>query len=110
MQVLLGEAVEVTDYLEGVRTSQGEDRWVLKVLYNGRWFKVYINSIRIKPILTDMKRNNVTKFRTVFVDLGNKHYAMDEEQTEIIEINHKTVTEENGVIIYEETKEKIILQ
>lgn len=110
MQVLLGEAVEVTDYLEGVRTSQGEDRWVLKVLYNGRWFKVYINSIRIKPILADMKRNNVTKFRTVFVDLGNKHYAMDEEQTEIMEINHKTVTEENGVIIYEETKEEIILQ
>ena len=87
MQLILGKLVVCDKWVGGVTTSHGPDRYAIRVNFMGSWYKVIVNAVDIKTFLDDMTRNKVTKFRTVFVDKGSLHYGIDEEQTEIIEVD-----------------------
>lgn len=108
MQPLLGKTVEIDRWLKGVNTSQGPGRYALRVLFLGSWYKLIINAVDIKNFLDDMDKNGVTRLRTVFVDKGSLHYSVDEDQTDILEVNGRKVFEHNGEVLYEDTKEKVV--
>lgn len=101
------EPVEIDRWLKGIKTSHGEGRYAVRVFFMGRWYKVIVNSIAIKSFLDDMERNKVTRLKTKFIDTGNKHFAVDEEETEILEVDGKRVIESNGKILFENTKEEV---
>lgn len=102
-----GQPVEVDKCLKGIHTTHGDGRYVLRVLFNGIRYKLFVNAPCIKDFLDAMEHNHVTRFRTVFVDEDRGHYAIDEERTDILEVNGRTVTEHNGEAFFEDTGEKV---
>lgn len=107
MQMLLGKPIESDRWIGGVKTSQGDGRYAVRVLFMGGWYKVIINAVDIKMFLQDMTRNNVTRFKTVFIDKGSMHYGIDEEKTEILEVDGRKVIEIDGKVVFEDTKEPV---
>ena len=107
MQPLLGKPVEIDRWLKGVCTSQGPGRYALRVLFMGDWYKLIVNAVEIKNFLDDMEKNGVTRLKTVFVDTGSLHYAVDENQTEILEVNGRRVIEHEGKVLFEDNKEEV---
>lgn len=105
MQMLLTKPVEVDKWYANIKTSQGDGRYAMRVHFMGDTYKLIVNAAEIKTFLADMTRNNVTRFKTVFIDRGSMRYGIDEEKTDIIEVNGKTVVEENGNVVFEDTKE-----
>lgn len=107
MQMLLGKPIESDRWIGGVKTSQGDGRYAVRVLFMGGWYKVIINAVDIKMFLQDMTRNNVTRLKTVFIDKGSMHYGIDEEKTEILEVDGRKVIEIDGKVVFEDTKEPV---
>lgn len=85
--------------------AQGDGRYALRVHFMGDTYKLIVNAAEIKTFLADMTRNKVTRFKTVFIDRGSMRYGIDEEKTDILEVNGRTVIEENGDVVFEDTKE-----
>lgn len=108
MQLLLGKPVEIDRWIGNIKTSQGTGRYAVRVFFMGSWYKVIVNSVDIKTFLEDMTRNKVTRFKTVFIDKGSMHYTIDEERTEILEIEGRNVTEKDGKVVFEDTKTPVI--
>ena len=50
-----------------------------------------------------MTKNKVTRLKTVFIDKGSMHYGIDEEQTEILEVEGRKVIEQDGKVVFEDT-------
>ena len=73
----------------------------------GDWYKLIVNAVEIKNFLDDMEKNGVTRLKTVFVDTGSLHYAVDENQTEILEVNGRRVIEHEGKVLFEDNKEEV---
>lgn len=105
MQMLLTKPVEVDKWYANIKTSQGDGRYALRVHFMGDTYKLIVNAAEIKTFLADMTRNKVTRFKTVFIDRGSMRYGIDEEKTDILEVNGRTVIEENGNVVFEDTKE-----
>lgn len=105
MQMLLTKPVEVDKWIANIKTSQGDGRYALRVRFMGDTYKLIVNAAEIKTFLADMTRNKVTKLRTVFIDHGSMRYGIDEEKTEILEVDGRTVTEEDGKVVFEDTRE-----
>ena len=100
--------VEVCRWVKGITTSQGTGRYALQIVFMGEKYKLVVNAIDIKALVDDMERNKVTKFKTVFIDLGGYKYSYDAEKTEILEVEGRPVMELDGKVVYEDTKEEII--
>ena len=109
MQMVLGKSVQVDRWVTGVNTTHGPNRYAAHVFFMGEWYKLIVNSVDIKSFLDTMKKNNVTLFKTVFIDTGGMHYKVDESRTEILEIDHRPVEEKDGKIIFSDNGEEVKL-
>lgn len=107
MQMLLDKEVVCLRWFGGVKTSQGEGRYVILVRFMETDYKVIVNAIDIKTLLEDMTRNNVTKFKTVFVDNGMRHYSINYNATEILEVDGREIEERNDAIYFVGTDDKV---
>ena len=106
--VLINREVIIKDVVRNVTTKLGEDRAALLVELNGSDYKVITNSIRIKRILDAMKKLDITKFKTVIIDAGNRFYEFDTARTSILEVNSKPVELlPSGEMVFSDTKEII---
>lgn len=106
--VLINREVIIKDVVRNVTTKLGEDRVALLVELNGCDYKVITNSIRIKKILDAMKEFDITKFKTVIIDAGNRFYEFDTARTSILEVNSKPVELlPSGEMVFSDTKEII---
>ena len=86
--VVLNETIDVVDWEKGIRTRQGEDRWVLLIKYHGKGYRLIINSLRLKNFIEMLEEKNVTSFRSRIIDrAGNKHYDFDFDNTTVLTIN-----------------------
>ena len=75
----------------------------------GASYKLIINAVEIKSFLDDMKKNGVTRVKTVFIDRGGMHYGVDEEQTEILEVHGRKVKLNlNNEVIFEDNGEPVV--
>ena len=107
MQMLLNKVIETDKWVSGVKTSQGEGRYAVRVLFMGDTYKLIANAVDIKTFFADMTRNHVTRLRTAFVDNGNMHYGVDYTRTEILEVDGRKVTEKDGIAVFEDTGEAV---
>lgn len=107
MSLLLGKPVETDKWIANIKTSQGEGRYAVRVIFMGDTYKLIVNAAEIKTFFADMTRNKVTRLRTVFIDRGSMHYGIDEEQTEILEVDGRKVEEDNGKVVFSDTKEEV---
>ena len=105
MQMLLTKPVEVDKWFANIKTSQGDGRYALRVHFMGDTYKLIVNAAEIKTFLADMTKNKVTKFKAVFIDRGSMRYGIDDEQTDILEVDGRKVTEEDGKVVFEDTHE-----
>lgn len=111
MEDLLNYTVVVKEWVKNVKTKMGVGRYALIVDWYDRERKVIVNSVEIKSFIDDMESNGITKFSTVFVDYGNFHLGVDEDKTEILEVNNRPVEElEDGTVVYSDTKEEVIFK
>ena len=108
MGMVLGKTVEVERWVKGVKTSQGDGRYALKIKFMGDTYKLFVNAVDIKNFLDDMERNKVTRIQTVFIDKGSLHYAVDEERTDILEVAGRAVTERDGEAVFADNGEKVV--
>lgn len=108
MSLINGKAVEVRQVVRGIKTVNGDNRYALRLLFMGGEYKFIVNAAEIKTFCDDMERNNVTKYKTVFIDRGGNKYGVDLAQTEILEVNGRTVEEtEDGNVVYSDTKDLV---
>ena len=105
MQMLLDKEIECDMWVKGVRTSQGDGRYALRITFMGNQCKLIVNAVDIKSFLDDMTRHGVSRFRTVFIDRGSMHYSVDENRTEILEVRGRKVSEKDGMCVYDDTGE-----
>lgn len=111
MSMILGKPVEIEKWVANVKTSQGDGRYALKLKFMGGCYKLIVNAVEIKSFLADMTRNKVTRIKTVFIDRGGMHYGLEEEQTEIIEVdNRKVVVDDNGTVVFEDSSEPVAFE
>ena len=108
MSFVLGKSVEIERWVKGVKTSQGDGRYALKIKFMGDTYKLFVNAVDIKNFLDDMERNKVTRIQTVFIDKGSLHYAVDEERTDILEVAGRAVTERDGEAVFADNGEKVV--
>ncbi len=108
MLVTSGQTVEVDKWLTGIRTTHGDDRYALRVLFSGQWYKLIVNAVEIKCFFDDMTKNNVTRLRTAFCDKGSNKYGIVEDKTEILEIGGRKVEEKDGKVVFSDTKEEVM--
>lgn len=109
MSVVLGKEVTVTDWVRGVRTSQGEGRMAVLVELFGQPMKLIVNAAPVKDFFMDMEEAGVTRFVTVFIDKGGLRYDIDRRRTVVLEINGREVEEVDGVAVYKDNGEKLNL-
>ena len=107
MPMLLNKPVESDKWVANIKTSQGDGRYAVRVLFMGDTYKLIVNAVEIKNFLQDMTRNNVTRFKTVFIDRGSMHYGIDEQQTEILEVQGRRITEKDGKAVFADTGEAV---
>ena len=108
MLTKFGKAVECDRCLRGIKTSHGDGRYALRVLFMDNWYKLIVNSVEVKNFFDDMLRNNVTRLMVAFKDDGNKHYVVDLDQVEILEVDGRKVIEYGDKIVFEDTKEEVL--
>ena len=108
--------VEVRRVVKDVKTSHGENRYAVEIFFMGDTWKLIINSCNIKTFLNDMERQHITRIKTAFIDTGGKHYDVDMNRTEILEVNNRAIEVEldstgveTGRIVYSDTKEIVNL-
>ena len=109
MGMVIGKSVTVTRWIKGIRTSQGEGRYGLEVLFMGSYYKLIVNSVDIKHLVDEMERAGVTRFTTVFYDKGGLKYSYREDDTAIDEMHGKAVEERDGKMVYASTGEEVEL-
>lgn len=107
MSLLLGKPVEIDKWIGNIKTSQGEGRYAVRVNFMGETYKLIVNAAEIKTFFADMTKNKVTKIKTVFIDRGSMRYGIDDERTEILEVDGRKVIEDNGNVVFEDNKEKV---
>ena len=112
MEMLIknGRAVECDRWLKGIKTSHGEGRYALRIRFMGEWYKLIVNATEIKNFLDDMERNKVSHLMIAFKDDGSRHYSVNDELTEILEVDGRKVTECNGKAVFEDTGEEVVFQ
>lgn len=112
MEMLIknGRAVECDRWLKGIKTSHGEGRYALRIRFMGEWYKLIVNATEIKNFLDDMDRNKVSHLMIAFKDDGSRHYSVNDELTEILEVDGRKVTEWNGKAVFEDTGEEVVFQ
>ena len=108
MLIKYGRSVECDRCLRGIKTSHGEGRYALRVRFMDDWYKLIVNSVEIKNFFDDMLRNHVTKLMVAFKDEGNKHYVVDLEQVEILEVDGRGIEDRDGQPVFADTKEVIM--
>ena len=109
MEILVkyGQPVECDRCLRGIKTSHGDGRYALRVKFMGELYKLIVNSVDIKNFFDDMLRNKVTRLMIAFKDEGNKHYIVNTELVDILEVENRKVIEDNGKIVFEDTNEEV---
>ena len=107
MSMLLGNTCEVIRWVKGIKTSQGNNRYVLEIGYMGGLYKLTVNSCDIKTLIDDMDAAHVTRFKTVFYDKGGLHYSYRESETEILAVMGRTIEEREGKAIFADTGELV---
>lgn len=105
MSMILDKVIECDKWIPNIVTAQGPGRYAMHIYYMNVEYKLIVNSIDIKSFLSDMEKYHVTRLRTVFIDKGGKHYAVDLSRTEILEVDGRAVVEREGKCVYEDTKE-----
>lgn len=110
MQILLNKPVEIERWITGIKTSQGPGRYALKLDFMGASYKLIINAVEIKSFLDDMKKNGVTRVKTVFIDRGGMHYGIDYDKTEILEVHGRRVKlgDDGATVVYEDNGEPVV--
>ncbi len=108
MQTLLAKPVEVDKWYAGIKTSQGEGRYALRLKFMGDTYKLIVNASEIKAFLNDMTKSEVTRFKTVFIDRGSMRYGIDLDQTEILEVDGRKVIERDGKVVFEDSGSEVI--
>ena len=105
-----GKAVECDRWLKGIKTSHGEGRYALRIRFMGEWYKLIVNATEIKNFLDDMERNKVSRLMIAFKDDGSRHYSVNDELTEILEVDGRKIIEHEGKAVFEDTKEEVLFQ
>lgn len=108
MPVVVGKPVTVLDVVDGVETRHGSGRVALLVDFCGMQGKLIVNA-PFKTPLVELWSKGVTKIQTVFIDRGGKHYDMDMERTELLEVNERSVMLSGNSLAYEDTGELVII-
>lgn len=109
MSMVLNKPIEILRVARNATTSYGEGRYILEVRFMGEVYKLITNSIRIKPVIDSLIEINATKIKTVFIDAGDRNYAMDVNKTEVLEVGGRPVEILDGVVVYSDNKEKVQL-
>ena len=107
MSMILGKPVVINEWVKGITTRCGDDRYALRLELMGAEYKLIVNAIDIKNFINDMENAGVTKVRTVFSEPSPRHYKVDSSKTEIIEINKRNVIEKDGIVVYEDSLEPV---
>lgn len=71
---ILNCRIEVIDYIGGISTSQGENRYIVKVRYEGRECKFFTDSKRIKSTLDQIPKEEfpfTTTIKQIRFDSGS---------------------------------------
>ena len=108
MSVIFDKPVEVLRWVKNITTAHGTGRYAIIISFMGAEYKIIINSFEVKQRLDTFEQNGVTRFRTVFFQRCKQHYAMKDDETEIIEINHRKVIEKDGEIVFADNNEKVV--
>ena len=109
MSMILNQEINVIDVIPDVETKHGNGRVLLLVNIYDKTSKVFLNA-PIKNMFVDLWNKGVTKVHTKFIDLGSKHYDIDEDCTNILEIDGRKIISLNGSAVYEDTNEQVVLQ
>lgn len=109
MSMILNQEINVIDVVPDVETKHGNGRVLLLVNIYDKTSKVFLNA-PIKNMFVDLWDKGVTKVHTKFIDLGSKHYDIDEDCTNILEIDGRKIISVNGSAVYEDTNEQVVLQ
>jgi hypothetical protein len=108
MRVILNQPVTIHEWVSGVKTSHGEGRMALRIVFNNNMYKLIVNAAPIKTLIAELERLGVTRFETVFIERGANKYDIDESRTNILAINGKDVEENvDGNIVFSDSKQKI---
>ena len=106
MSMIINQEVEIIDVESGIETRHGNDRVLLLIRIYDKTSKVFLNS-PIKSMFVDLWAKGVTKMRTRFIDLGGKHYDIDETSTYVLEVNGRKVVSVDGVVVFEDNNEPV---
>ena len=105
--IVLYKTIEVLRWVKNIKTSKGEGRYALLIVFCGEEYKLIVNSFRMKNFLNSMEDNNVTRFSTQIIDEGANRYRFDESKTVIMEIGHRKIEVSDGVVVFSDTKEEV---
>ena len=108
MSMIINQEIEIIDVEAGIETRHGDGRVLLLIRIYDKTSKVFLNS-PIKSMLVDLWAKGVTKMRTRFIDLGGKHYDIDENCTSILEVHGRKVVSVDGVAVFEDTNEQVTI-
>jgi len=108
MSMILDNLIECDKWVKNFQTSQGTGRYALRIKYLDKWYKLIVNAIDIKNLISDFEKAGVTRFRTKFIDKGGKRYSFDEECTEIIEVHGRVVAEKDGICIFADDGSEVV--
>lgn len=109
MGMVINKPIEILRVARNATTSYGEGRYILEVRFMGDMYKLITNSIRIKSILDNLLEIKATRIKTVIIDLGGRNYDIDVNKTVILEIDGRPIEMLNGITVYSDTKEAVVL-
>lgn len=73
---LSNKQVTVKDYETGIKTREGDDRYVVLVEYDGRDYKFFTNSKKMKAALDYANEKDMIPFEATIIDLGGNNGYM----------------------------------
>ncbi len=107
-RMVMDQEIEVRQIVRGITTAKGPDRMAWRIGFMGKEYKLIVNAVPIKDKVADYERYHITKFKTVMVDRGGNKYDLDENRTQILEIDSRPVElDSSGKVIYSDTKGKV---
>lgn len=109
MPMVLDKRIVVRKVVSGIKTGHGDGRMALEIELMGGVYKLIVNAANIKQLCEDMKRNNVSRFATVFVDKGGRRYDVNLDQTEILAVGGRDIeADADGNPVFADNKEKVM--
>lgn len=103
---VLGNEIEVVDWVRNVKTVHGEGRYALELILYGRHHKLIANSTDIKAVIDAMEGAGVTSFTATMRDKGGNRFCFENVCVTSIR-KRKIMQAEDGKVCFEDTGEQV---